>query len=54
MICKQIFSYTKNTKNKIKIKIIDEHFENILRIAITCIKPDIDELVFKKPAHCAH
>ena len=40
----------KHTKNKIRRKILDEHLENTLRIANTCFKLDIDELVSKKQA----
>ncbi|KAK1131299.1 hypothetical protein K0M31_017586 [Melipona bicolor] len=37
-----------HTKNKTGTTILTEHLENILRIAAICIKPDIDELTFKK------
>lgn len=40
----------KQIKNRITTKISDQHFENNLRIATTCIKLDIDELVSKKQA----
>ena len=46
-ICEQVFSYIKHTENKVKTKNV-ECLENTLRIAIACIKPDIDELVSKK------
>ena len=41
-ICEQIFSHTKHTKNNTRRQILDEHLENNLRIATTCI----DELNF--------
>ena len=40
------FSHIKHVWNKIRRKILDEHFENTLRIAST--KPDIDKVVSKK------
>ena len=40
-IFEQIFSHMKYTENKIRTKILDEHPENTLRIATTCIKKQI-------------
>ncbi|KOX69248.1 hypothetical protein WN51_04284 [Melipona quadrifasciata] len=38
------FSCVKRTKSEIRAKILDEHLENTLRIATTCVKPYIDAL----------
>ena len=46
--------FSKHTKNKIRSRILDEYPENIPRIATTCVKPNIDELVSEKQARRSH
>ena len=43
-LCEQLFSSMKFTKNKLRTKIMENHLNNVLKIASSSISPDISKL----------
>jgi hypothetical protein len=53
-VCKQLFSWMKKVKSKVRTQLTEVHLENSLQIASFHIKADTDKLVKQKQCQISH
>uniref|UniRef100_A0A0L8I0Q3 HAT C-terminal dimerisation domain-containing protein n=1 Tax=Octopus bimaculoides TaxID=37653 RepID=A0A0L8I0Q3_OCTBM len=52
--CEQLFSKLKQTKNNLRTRLTDNHLDNILLLASTSLKPNIEKLSRNKKHQVSH
>ena len=52
--CEQFFSKLNLTKNRLRARLTDNNLSNQLRVAVTSIPPNIEELSKKKQSQPSH